>query len=191
MPAISVSHNALDSNKTKGELVQNEAINICTSFKWAGFLRVLGLASIYSSSVQCYCKSTGSILKYKLMFSQLIEPRLFNPSISEKVHLLFFNNTPFMPNHNVPLIICFQKNTKSKGNLKSKKPCGQFSIKAFLNKSLPENKSKLNMDTSESCAVMRSFSSSSVLSPKLLFSSEKSRYVEKSLFNLNVEVTTS
>ena len=31
--AISVSHNALDSNKSKGELVQNEAIKICTSFK--------------------------------------------------------------------------------------------------------------------------------------------------------------
>ena len=30
--AISVSHNALDSNKTKGELVQNEAINISTSY---------------------------------------------------------------------------------------------------------------------------------------------------------------
>ena len=27
--AMSVSHNALDSNKTKGELVQNEAINMC------------------------------------------------------------------------------------------------------------------------------------------------------------------
>ena len=44
--AISASHNALDSNKTKGELVQNEAINICTSFKWTGFLCALGLASI-------------------------------------------------------------------------------------------------------------------------------------------------
>ena len=31
--ATSVSYNALHSNKTKGELVQNEAINICTSFK--------------------------------------------------------------------------------------------------------------------------------------------------------------
>ena len=50
--AISVSHNALDSNKTKRELVQNEAINICTSFKWAGFLCVLGIASVCSSSVQ-------------------------------------------------------------------------------------------------------------------------------------------
>ena len=38
---------------------------------------------------------------------------------------------------------------------------------------------------------MRSFSSSSVLRPKLLFSSEKSRNVEKSLFNINLEVSTS
>ena len=81
--AISVSHNALDSNNTKGELVQNEAINICPSFKWAGFLRVLGLASVCSSSVQCYYRNTGSILKYKLMFSQLIETRLFNPFSAE------------------------------------------------------------------------------------------------------------
>ena len=51
--AISVSHNALDSNKARGKLVQNEAINKCTSFMWAGFLRVLGLAAICSSSVQC------------------------------------------------------------------------------------------------------------------------------------------
>ena len=82
--AISVSHNALDSNKTKVELVQNEAINICTSFKWGRFLCALDLASVCSSSVQCYYKNTGSILKYKLMFSQLIEPRLFNPFSSEK-----------------------------------------------------------------------------------------------------------
>ena len=47
------------------------------------------------------------------------------------------------------------------------------------------------MNTSESCAIVRSFSSSSILSPKLLFSSEKSRNVEKSLFNVNLEVPTS
>ena len=87
--AISVSHNVLDSNKSKGELVQNEAINMCTSFEWAGFLCVLGLASICSSSVQCYYKSSGSILKYNLMFSQLIEPRLFNPLSSEKLICCF------------------------------------------------------------------------------------------------------
>ena len=39
--ATSVSHNALNSNKTKGELVQNEAISICTSFKWAEFLSLV------------------------------------------------------------------------------------------------------------------------------------------------------
>ena len=120
---ISVSHNALDSNKTKGELVQNEAINICTSFKWAKFLCVLGLESVCSSSVQCYYKSTGSILKYKFMFSQLIEPRLFNPLSNEIIHLLFCNNTceppvPLMKNHYVPLLICSQKNAKNKGNRK-------------------------------------------------------------------------
>ena len=60
-----------------------------------------------------------------------------------------------------------------------------------MNKSLPEDKGKLNVNISESCIVVRSFSSSSVLSLKLLFSSEKSRNVEKSLFNLNLEVPTS
>ena len=142
------------------------------------------------------------------MFSQLTEPCLFNPFSTKKIHLLFRNNTceppvPFRNHHSVSLIICSQKNAKNKGNrkhklsphstshLKSEKPPGQSSIKAFLNKSLPENKGNLNMNTSESCAVVRSFSSSSVLSPKLLFSSEKSRNVENSLFNKNLEVPTS
>ena len=104
-----------------------------------------------------------------------------------------------MHNHYVPLIIYSQKIAKNKGNrkhklsshstsnLKSKKTCGQSSIKAFLNKNLPENKGKLNMNASESCAVVRSFISSSFLSPKLLFSSEKYRNVEKSLFHLNLK----
>ena len=46
------------------------------------------------------------------------------------------------------------------------------------------------MNTSESCAVVRSFSPSSVLGPKLLLSSEKSRNVEKIFFNFNIEVPT-
>ena len=57
--AISVSHNALDSNKTKGELVQNEAINICTSFKWAGFLCVLGLAQFVQVQCNVITKTLG------------------------------------------------------------------------------------------------------------------------------------
>ena len=81
------------------------------------------------------------------MFRQLIEPRLFNPFSSEKIRLLFCNNTcgppvPFMHNHHVPLIIFFlskgnrkhKLSSHSTSNLKSKKPCGQSSIKAFLDK---------------------------------------------------------
>ena len=31
--AISVSHNALDTNKTKGEFVQRKALNICSAYR--------------------------------------------------------------------------------------------------------------------------------------------------------------
>ena len=34
--ALSVSHSALDSGKTKVELVKEEARNICSPFKWSG-----------------------------------------------------------------------------------------------------------------------------------------------------------
>ena len=34
--AISVSHNALDTNKTKGEFVQRKALNICSAYRWIG-----------------------------------------------------------------------------------------------------------------------------------------------------------
>ena len=47
------------------------------------------------------------------------------------------------------------------------------------------------MNTSEICAVVRNFSSILVSSPKLLFSSEKSRNVETSISKLNLEVPTS
>ena len=57
--AISVSHNALDTNKTKGELVQREALNICSAYRWCGFLRVLALSSVSLSTVQCYYKNSG------------------------------------------------------------------------------------------------------------------------------------
>ena len=38
--ALSVSHGALDSGKTKMELVKEEALNICSPYKWSGFLCV-------------------------------------------------------------------------------------------------------------------------------------------------------
>ena len=36
--ALSVSHGALDIGKTKMELVKEEALSICSPFKWSGFL---------------------------------------------------------------------------------------------------------------------------------------------------------
>ena len=90
--AISVSHNALDTNKTKAELVQREALNICSAYRWCGFLCVLALSSVSLSTVQCYYKSSKSSLKYRLMFNQLIQLRCANCVSSEKIHLLFCSN---------------------------------------------------------------------------------------------------
>ena len=68
--AISVFHNAPDTSKTKGELIQREALNICSAYRWCEFLGVLAFPSVYLSTVQCHYKISGSSLKYKLMFNQ-------------------------------------------------------------------------------------------------------------------------
>ena len=54
--ALSVSHGALDSSKTKMELVKEEALNICSPFKWSGFLCAPALSSACKCSVHCYYK---------------------------------------------------------------------------------------------------------------------------------------
>ena len=74
--ALSVSHSALDSSKTKLDLVKEEACNICSPFKWSGFLCVLALSSVCLCFVHCYYKSYEAVLKYKIMFNQLIKPRV-------------------------------------------------------------------------------------------------------------------
>ena len=117
--ALSVSHSALDSGKTKMELVKEEALNICSPFKWSGFLCVLALSSVCLCFVHCYYKSYDAMLKYKIMFNQLIKPREFPSFNSETIHLLFCNNsivppTPFRHNHYVPLIFCSEKNKVNK-----------------------------------------------------------------------------
>ena len=43
--ALSVSHGALDSAKTKMELVK-EVLNICSPFKWSGFLTLFVFFSL-------------------------------------------------------------------------------------------------------------------------------------------------
>ena len=101
--ALSVSYGALDSGKTKMELVKEEALNICP-FKLSGFLCVLALYSICFCFVHCYYKSYDAMLKYKIMFNQLIKAREFPSFNSETINLLFCNNsivspTPFRHNH--------------------------------------------------------------------------------------------
>ena len=59
----------------------------------------------YKYKYVCNRKSTGSLLKCKLMLSQLTGPCLFNSFNDGKISLLFCNNTtepavPFMHNHN-------------------------------------------------------------------------------------------
>ena len=82
--ALSVSHGAVDSGKTKMELVKEEAANICSPFKWSGFFCVLVLSSVCLCLVLCYYKSCDAMLQYKIMFNQLIKPREFPSFNSEK-----------------------------------------------------------------------------------------------------------
>ena len=170
--AISVSHNALDTNKTKAELVQREALNICSAYRWCGFLCVLALSSVSLSTVQCYYKSFGSSLKYRLMFNQLIQPRCANYLSSEKIHLLFCSNlfeppVPFCHNHYAPLIMCPKKNTPNKkckipsASLtaeKSKKSTQQSRIKTFLKKDLTSTDSNWNANTCGKYGTQHSYS---------------------------------
>ena len=135
--AISVSLNTLDTNKTKGEHVQRDALNICSAHKWCGFLCVLALSSVSLSTVHCYYKSFGSSLKYRLMFHKLIQPRYANYLSSEKIRLLFCSNlfeppVPLCHNHYAPFIMCSKKSTQNK---KYKTPWAASVTAAKLEKS--------------------------------------------------------
>ena len=117
---------------------------------WYGFLYVLSLPSVSLSTFQCYYKSSGSSLKPRLMFNQMIQPCLTNYLRSEKIHSLFCINlfdpeVPFSHNHHVPLILRLKKNTpKEKRKIpyasvtapKLKKSAQHTSIKTFLKKDL-------------------------------------------------------
>ena len=109
----------LDSGKTKMELVKEEALSICSPFKGLGSLCLLVLSSVCLCFAHYYYKSYDAMLKYKIMFNQLIKPREFPSFNSETTHLLFFNNsivppTLFRHNHYVPLIFCSEKNKVNK-----------------------------------------------------------------------------
>ena len=76
------------------------------------------------------------------MFNKLIKPREFPFFDSERIYLLFCNNsivppTPFRHNHHVPLIFCSEKKVNKKRNLvtsqkcKESKRCATYSIHHF------------------------------------------------------------
>ena len=109
---------ALDCGNTKMELVIEKALNICSTFKWSGFLCVLALSSVCLCFVHCYYKRYDAVLKYKIMFDQLIKPREFLSFNSETIHV-FCNNsigspTPFRHNHCVPLAFSSEENKVNK-----------------------------------------------------------------------------
>ena len=115
--ALSVLHGAPDSDKSNMELVKEEAVNICSPFKCSGFLHVLVLSSVRLCFVHCYNQSYDTMLKYKIMFDQLINPREFPSFNSETIHSLFCNNGVVSPisirhNHYVPVIFCSEKKSK-------------------------------------------------------------------------------
>ena len=96
--ALSPSYGALDSGKTKMELMEEEALNIFSPFKWSGFLCVLALSSVCLFFVYCCYKSYDAMLKYKILFNQLIKPRDFRSFCPETIYLLFCKNrTPHNP----------------------------------------------------------------------------------------------
>ena len=73
--ALSLSSGALDSVKTRMEQVKEEALNICSLFIWSDFLLVLTLSSVCFCFAHCYYKNYDVMLKYKIMFNQLIKAR--------------------------------------------------------------------------------------------------------------------
>ena len=90
--ALSVSHAALDSGRTKIALVKEEALIICSPFKWFGFLREFALSSVFLRFFPFFYKSYDAMLKYRIMFNQLIKPKELPSFNSETIHL-FFNNS--------------------------------------------------------------------------------------------------
>ena len=70
--AISVTHNAIDTNKTKDKSVQREALYICSTCSCCGFLCGIAMSPVYLGKFQCYYKNSGSCLKYRLLFNYLL-----------------------------------------------------------------------------------------------------------------------
>ena len=95
------------------------------------------------------------MLKYKIMFNQLIKPRECPSFNSETIHLLFCNNsivspTPFRHSDYVPLIFCSEKKVNKKRKLVTSQKCKRskkratYSIHNFWKQDLSANNSLSN-----------------------------------------------
>ena len=106
--AISVSDAALLTNCKADDLVRQEAIHNCCKNQWSSFLSILALSTVISRSITTFYPDIGAH-KYKLLFNQVITPRMPSNS-SEGIYILFCHDgnltvgDKFLPNHFVPLV---------------------------------------------------------------------------------------
>lgn len=82
--ALSVSHDALDSGKTKMELVKKEASKICCPFKWSEVLCVLALVCL--CFVNCYYK------RYDVMLTSNIK----SAHQTRRISFFYFTDNSFI-----------------------------------------------------------------------------------------------
>nr|XP_047145808.1 zinc finger MYM-type protein 1-like [Hydra vulgaris]XP_047145866.1 zinc finger MYM-type protein 1-like [Hydra vulgaris] len=158
--AVSVSTHSIDSGKLKDDLVKEEAFHMCKDFVWSGFLCVLALSTVCSTRVQCYYRTIGSLLKYKIMFNLKIEPRILCSS-SDIVNLLFcFEGInppcPYKHNHYVPLVFipdkkCLKRKICKKVNFTNQSTIHMFAEKYSINE--VSSISTIN-DKSVSCTLV-------------------------------------
>ena len=103
---MSVSHEALDTNKQTEELIITESILNCANKRWSSFICLLALSSITAREIVSYYPDIG-VENFKLFFNKKIQLRL--PSLSVWLLYTFYfvilpSGVFFKHNHFVPLI---------------------------------------------------------------------------------------
>ena len=145
MIAMSVSHEALDSNKQTEELIIEESILNCANKRWSSFICLLALSSVTAREIVSYYPDIG-VENFKLFFNQKIQPRL--PSLSVvALHILFcyegilpsgvlFKHNHFVPLIKLPLLGKKRKYILSNKSCKSKQMKLSFKLEPVVTPSL-------------------------------------------------------
>ncbi|XP_057306732.1 uncharacterized protein LOC130644950 [Hydractinia symbiolongicarpus] len=104
---FSVSHSSVDTGLSAADLVQKEAILMCSKNIWSSFICILALTSVLKRNISTLYPDCGQ-LRFKTLFNQNIFPRLPSNKNLQPVSILFCNNGKhsgqFKPNHFVPLV---------------------------------------------------------------------------------------